>query len=103
MGEVVQRLRPYLLGWKAYFGLVQTPKVWRSLDEWLRYRLRVQQLTHWKRGKTMFRELRVRGASFEVARQVAANSHRWRHNNAMLLNIVLTIASVDRLGLLPRS
>ena len=24
--EVVERLRPYLLGWKAYFGLSQTPR-----------------------------------------------------------------------------
>jgi RNA-directed DNA polymerase len=38
MEQVVQRLRPYLLGWKAYFGLAQTPKVWRELDEWLRHR-----------------------------------------------------------------
>ncbi len=30
MEQVVQRLRPYLLGWKAYFGLAQTPKVWRE-------------------------------------------------------------------------
>ena len=48
MEQVVQRLRPYLLGWKAYFGLAQTPKVWRELDEWLRHRLRAIQLKHWK-------------------------------------------------------
>ena len=30
MPEVVARLRPYLLGWKAYFRLAQTPSVWRS-------------------------------------------------------------------------
>ena len=39
MSQVVNKLRPYLLGWKAYFGLAQTPKVWRELDEWLRHRL----------------------------------------------------------------
>ena len=44
-----KRLRPYLLGWKAYFGLAQTPGVWRELDEWLRHRLRAIQLKHWKR------------------------------------------------------
>ena len=43
MEQVVQRLRPYMLGWKAYFGLAQTPKVWRELDEWLRHRLRAIQ------------------------------------------------------------
>ena len=40
MPEVAQRLRPYVLGWKSYFGLSQTPRVWRELDEWLRHRLR---------------------------------------------------------------
>jgi hypothetical protein len=30
MEQVVERLRPYLLGWKAYFGLAQTPRVWAS-------------------------------------------------------------------------
>ena len=62
MAEVVERLRPYLLGWKAYFGLAQTPRVWRELDEWLRHRLRAIQLKHWKRGTTMYRELKALGA-----------------------------------------
>jgi hypothetical protein len=39
MEQVVQKLRPYLLGWKAYFGMAQTPRVWLGLDEWLRHRL----------------------------------------------------------------
>ncbi len=98
MGEVVQRLRPYLLGWKAYFGLAQTPGVWRTLDEWLRHRLRALQLKHWKRGKTMFRELRAMDASVDVAVQVAGNSRRWWRNSDRLLKTVLTIAYFDRLG-----
>ena len=98
MAEVVQRLRPYMLGWKAYFGLSQTPTVWRTLDEWLRHRLRAIQLKHWKRGKTIFRELRALGASAQVAAQVAGNAKRWWHNSAMLLNMVLPIAYFDRRG-----
>ena len=98
MVEVVAKLRLYMLGWKAYFGLAQTPKVWRTLDEWLRHRLRAIQLKHWKRGKTMFRELRAMGASVDVAAQVAGNSRRWWHNSDRLLKTVLTIAYFDRLG-----
>ena len=97
--EVVQRLRPYVLGWKAYFGLAQTPTVWRGLDEWLRHRLRAIQLRHWKRGTTMYRELRALGAPHDVARRVAANSRRWWRNSGKLLNSVLTIDHFDRLGL----
>ena len=62
MAEVVEKLRPYVLGWKAYFRLSQTPKVWRTLDEWMRHRLRAIQLKHWKRGTTMYRELKALGA-----------------------------------------
>jgi RNA-directed DNA polymerase len=99
MEQVVEKLRPYLLGWKAYFGLAQTPKVWRELDEWLRHRLRAIQLKHWKRSKTIYRELKALGASQDIAKQVAGNCHRWWRNSAMLLNSVLTIAYFDRLGL----
>lgn len=98
MSEVVQKLRLYLLGWKAYFGLAQTPKVWRTLDEWLRHRLRAMQLKHWKRGKTMYRELLALGATPVVARRVAANSRCWWRNSDRLLKTVLTIGYYDRMG-----
>ena len=99
MVQVVEGLRPYLLGWKAYFGLAQTSGVWRKLDEGLRHRLRAIQLKQWRRGTTIYRELRALGAKPEVARQVAANSRRWWRNSGLLLNSVLTIAWFDRLGL----
>ena len=98
MGEVVESLRPYLLGWKAYFGLAQTPRIWLGLDEWLRHRLRAIQLKHWKRGTTMYRELRALGASPGVAQRVAANSRCWWRNSDGVLKTVMTIAHFDRLG-----
>ncbi len=30
MEQVVEKLRPYLLGWRAYFGLAQTPGGWQQ-------------------------------------------------------------------------
>ena len=98
MAQVVEKLRPYLLGWKAYFGLAQTPKVWRGLDEWLRHRLRAIQLRHWKRPKTIYRELKALGGSEDVAKQVAGNCHRWWRNSNGVIKTVLTIAYFDRLG-----
>lgn len=98
MAQVVERLRPYLLGWKAYFGMAQTPRVWRELDEWLRHRLRAIQLRHWKRPKAIYRELRALGASEDVANQVAGNCHRWWRNSDGAIKRVLTIAYLDQLG-----
>ncbi len=98
MAEVVERLKPYLLGWKAYFGLAQTPGIWRKLDEWLRHRLRAIQLKHWKRGSTMYRELRALGATETVAARIAGNSCCWWRNSDREIKRVLTIAYFDRLG-----
>lgn len=96
--QAMDKLRPYLLGWKAYFGLAQTPRIWRELDEWLRHRLRAIRLRQWKRPKTIYRELRALGASETVAKRVAGNSCRWWRNSGLLLNSVLTVAYFDRLG-----
>lgn len=98
MEQIVERLRPYVLGWKAYFGLAQTPGVWRELDEWLRHRLRAIQLRQWKRPRTIYRQLKALGASEDVAKQVAGNCHRWWRNSKGAINKVLTIAYFDRLG-----
>ncbi len=97
--DVADRLRLYVLGWKAYFRLAQTPKVWNELDQWMRHRLRAVQLKQWKRGKTMHRELMALGARPDVARRVVANSRRWWRNSGMLLNTVLTLQWADQLAM----
>ncbi len=96
--EIAERLRAYMPGWKAYFQLAQTPKVFRELDEWIRHRLRAVQLKHWRRGTTMYRELKAMGASEADARKVAANSRCWWRNSRMALNRAMPIAYFDRLG-----
>jgi RNA-directed DNA polymerase len=97
--QVVEGLRPYVLGWKAYFGLTQTSQVWRMLDEWMRHRMRAIHLKHWRHGPTIYRELLVLGAPAAVAHRIAANSRRWQRNSRYLLNSIFTIAYFDRLGM----
>jgi group II intron reverse transcriptase/maturase len=99
LAQVCQDLRAYLTGWKAYFRLVELPGVFRDLDGWIRHRLRALQLKQWKRGTTIFRELRARGMSPRDARRVAGNASRWWHNSKMLINIALPNKLFDGLGL----
>lgn len=98
MTELVEPLRRYMLGWKGYFGLAQTNKVWRALDEWLRHRLRAIQLKQWRRGTTMYRQMLALGVREDVARLVAANSRSWWRNSHLAFNRVLSIAYFDSLG-----
>ena len=97
--RVVADLRSYLVGWKNYFQLADTPGVFRALDEWIRHRLRALHLKHWKRGRTIFRELRARGLPESAAAKIAGNGRRWWKNSAMLINVAFPIRYFDELGL----
>jgi RNA-directed DNA polymerase len=99
LNEVVKQMRVYVLGWKAYFRLADTPGVWSDLDKWIRHRIRAIQLKQWTRGTTTYRELRKRGASSDVAAQVAANTRRWWRNSGLLLHTVLNLRWADQLGI----
>jgi group II intron reverse transcriptase/maturase len=96
--QVAGDVAGYLEGWRGYFALADTPSVFRDLDKWLRHRLRCLQLKQWKRGRTVFRELRARGLSVEAAATIAANTRRWWHNSALDLNIALPNRLFDALG-----
>jgi hypothetical protein len=97
--QIVGELRSYLVGWKAYFRLAETPGVFQHLDAWLRRRLRAVQLEHWKRGRTIYRELRARGLSDARARQVAASHRRWWWNSRTNIHIAIPNTFFDQLGL----
>lgn len=99
LGQIVEDLRPYLLGWKTYFRLADTPRIFSDQDEWVRHRLRAIQLKQWKRGRTAFRELVSRGLSPDLAAKVAVHTRRWWNNSAMALHIALPNRLFDRLGL----
>jgi RNA-directed DNA polymerase len=99
VSEVIATLRSYVLGWKAYFGLTQTPRVWRTLDEWMRHRMRAIHLKQWRRASRIYRAVLALGANPSVARVVASKNGRWWHGSCNALNSVLTISYFDRLGM----
>jgi len=97
--HVVEQLRSYVLGWKAYFRLADTPGVWKHLDQWIRHRMRAIQIKQWRYGKTAYRELLARGARPEVALMVAGNLRRLWRNSGTPLNGVLDLSWADQLGI----
>ena len=98
LSAVASELKAYLVGWREYFKQADTPGVFEDHDKWIRHRLRCLQLKQWKRGTTVYRELRARGAPEDVAARVAANTRRWWRNSAMLLNSALPNKIFDELG-----
>jgi group II intron reverse transcriptase/maturase len=99
METIIAELRTYLLGWQQYFRLADTPKVMRTIDKWIRHRLRALQLKHWKRAATIRRELIARGMRGAAVAAVAGNYQSWWRNAEMAIHIALPNSHFAKLGL----
>ena len=99
---MIVQLSRYLMGWRGYFGFCQTPTVLRSLEEWLRRRLRSVVWKQWKYARVRFAELSKRGVGKDLAAQTAGSAHGpWRLSNSPALTIALPNAYFASLGLTP--
>src|SRR6516162_9998720 len=98
--QVVEELKPYLIGWRSYFGFCQTPRVLTNLEAWIRRRLRMYLWRQWKNGPKRFKELRRRGvAKFLAAVAAGSPTGFWRMSGHPALQKALRNHVFDSLGL----
>lgn len=57
--KIIEELRRYILGWKAYYGLSQYRSLFKEVDSWIHRKLRCYQWKQW--GRRGYKELRRRG------------------------------------------
>ncbi len=98
--QVVDELKPYLIGWRSYFDFCQTPRVLTNLEAWTRRRLRMYLWRQWQNGHNRFKELRRRGVPKFLA-AVAAGSPTgfWRMSGHPAVQVALRNHAFDTLGL----
>lgn len=98
--KVVADLADYLRGWKQYFHLAETPRIFRDLDRWIRRRLRMLRLKQWKRGRTAYAAMVAEGAEPTAAKHLAARLRRWWwSSNHPVVKQVLSPALFETMGL----
>jgi group II intron reverse transcriptase/maturase len=97
--QTAEKLTSFLRGWRGYFRIAQTPRVMDTIDEWIRHRLRVIQLKHWKRGRTAYRELRTLGVSHDTAVGIALHVKSWWRAAAQLTHVAFPKRFFDELGI----
>ncbi len=98
--QIVELLRPYLIGWRSYFGFCQTPMVLTKLEAWIRRRLRMYHWRRWKTRQNRFQELRRRGVSkFQAAVAAASPTGFWRMSGHVTAQSALRNHVFDALGL----
>jgi RNA-directed DNA polymerase len=55
LSQMIEELKPYLIGWRGYFGFCQTPRVLTNLEAWIRRRLRSYLWRQWGNGHNRFK------------------------------------------------
>jgi RNA-directed DNA polymerase len=100
LARVVEDLKRYLNGWKAYFGFAEVRSVFRELDKWLCRRLRCYLWKQWGRGR--YRKLKARGISTDLAWNTVKSAHGpWRLSCSPALSIALPTVYFRALGVPP--
>lgn len=67
MGERIEKINRYLIGWMGYYQLAETTSVFKRIDGWLRRRLRMIRWKEWKKIKTKQKNLRKQGINEQQA------------------------------------
>ena len=99
LGQVAGRLKEYLPGWKDYFRLAETPGVFAGLDQWISHRLRMVRLKQWKRGRTIYRELKALGVTQRALGSAIVRPRSWwKTAGSQGLHIALPNTYFESLG-----
>ena len=88
------------MGWLGYFALDQVKSTFRSLDKWLRRRVRACYWKQWRRSPTGLKRLTSLGLSYRVARGFAMSGKgAWRLSLTSGVQRALTIEVLQAEGL----
>lgn len=93
------KLRQLIIGWINYFGIADMKQLAKTLDEWIRRRIRMCFWKQWKKIKTKHDNLKKLGATEKKAWEYAnTRKSYWRISNSPILNATLTNAYLEKIG-----
>jgi RNA-directed DNA polymerase len=98
--QLIKELKPYIMGWRGYFGFCQTPRVLTNFEAWIRRRLRLYLWRQWRTRQNRFAELRCRGvAKFAAAVAAGSPTGLWRMSGHPAVQQALRNDYFESLGL----
>lgn len=100
--ERILRINIYTQGWFGYFRLSEAPSILRTLDGWIRRRLRSLYLRQWRTPSTRFREFRRLGLTRNDCYFLIRTTKRyWYLSGSQAVNRALSKKFFHAKGLIP--
>jgi group II intron reverse transcriptase/maturase len=92
-----EKYQQYVRGWVEYFRLADMKNLLKSIDEWVRRRIRAVYWKQWKKIKTKYRMLKALGMEHWKAKELACSRKGyWRM--AQVLNQIFSNKIIAKLG-----
>ncbi|QIY76689.2 group II intron reverse transcriptase/maturase [Streptomyces sp. RLB1-33] len=102
MAHRLDKLNRFSVGWVAYFGLADSPKVFVEIDEWTRRRLRQAQWRQWKTARNRATNLRRLGIEEKMLGVLGLGGTRhWRTSKIAPLELGMNKAYWEAQGYKP--
>ncbi|MBU3171924.1 hypothetical protein KPL49_10555 [Clostridium estertheticum] len=99
-----RKLKQVIVGWVNYFAIADIKTILKTLDEWLRRRIRMCFWKQWKKIKTKYDNLVKLGLNKNKAWQYAnTRKSYWRTSNSPISNKTLTNKYLKNIGLVSMS
>lgn len=97
--EWKKKLKRFVVGWTNYYKLADMGSWLKSIDEWMRRRIRAVFWKRWKRVRTRWRNLEKLGTSRSNA-GILANSRKghWRIASSPILQAALSNQRLEKAG-----
>lgn len=94
--DIIKALNPLLRGWINYYRIANVKTLLRDLMGWIRRRLRMIKIRHWKTYKAMHKEMRKQGIKGNGERM---SMYRWKNSNVHIVHMLLPNKLFEELGL----
>jgi len=101
MSYRLQKLREYIHGWMAYFGISEYYRPFETIDSWIRRRIRMCFWKQWRYARTKVRNLVKLGTHLKTAIGTAiSRKGPWRLSRTLATQTGMTNQWLTELGLL---
>jgi RNA-directed DNA polymerase len=97
MEDIIKDLNHLLRGWINYYRVANIKTLIKELMGWIRRRLRMIKIRHWKTYKAMHKEMRKQGIKGNGERM---SMYKWKNSNVYIVHMLLPNKLFDDLGLI---
>ena len=97
MEVIIKELNPLLRGWINYYRIANIKTLIKDVMQWIRRRLRMIQIRHWKTYKAMHKEMRRQGIKGSGEKM---SMTKWKNSSTHIIHILLPNKLFEELGLI---